>query len=233
MDKKLHTKQYLTMAIIFAATFAIYNIVVLLFFEDKNNIFWISYGFMCGAFAVDIGITLFSLKSLDAEAVFMGIPLLSFSGFYFFAELFASFVFMLFRNSASVKLTVAIQMIMLLIYVIFVMLALLSRDAVGAVNQDLKVKVFNIKSMAADVVLLENQCMDAELKGELHKISEAIRFSDPMTNDAIADLDTMIKGKVMELKFQCNGNDKAAAMQTCFQLNSYISERNMKLKLLK
>ena len=233
MEKKLHAKQYLTLSITFAAAFAIYNIIVLLLFEGKNNIFWISYGFMCAAFAIDLGITLFSFKSLEAEAVFLGIPLLSFSGFYFFAELFASIVFMLFRKNAGVKLTVAVQLIMLLIYVIFAMMSLLSRDAVSAVNQDVKNKVFTIKILAADVKLLEDQCMDKELKDELHKISEAIRYSDPMTNDALADLDTMIQGKVAELKMQCNGNDKAGAMQSCFQLASFISERNMKLKILK
>ena len=71
MNKKLNVKQYITMSIIFAAVFAIYNIIVLLLFGDKNNIFWISYGFMCAAFAVDIGVTVFSFKTLDTEAVFI------------------------------------------------------------------------------------------------------------------------------------------------------------------
>ena len=39
----------------------------------------------------------------------MGIPLLSFTIFYFFGEMFISFVFMLFRDAASVKLAVAVQ----------------------------------------------------------------------------------------------------------------------------
>ncbi|MDD6097984.1 MAG: hypothetical protein PUB66_04570 [Oscillospiraceae bacterium] len=233
MNKKLNVKQYITMSIIFAAVFAIYNIIVLLLFGDKNNIFWISYGFMCAAFAVDIGVTVFSFKTLDTEAVFMGIPLLSFSIFYFFAELFASTVFMLFRNHASTKLTVSIQLIMLLIYVIFAALALLSRDAVQGIENDIKTKVAGIKNLSVDVKILEDQCMDGELKGELHKISEAIKYSDPMTTDAVGELDELIKSKVTELKFQCNSNNKAAALQICYQLNSYISERNQRLILSK
>lgn len=233
MKKKLNVKQYITISVIFAAVFAIYNIIVLLLVGEKNNIFWISYGFMCAAFAVDVGVTIFSFKSLDTEAVFMGIPLLSFSVFYFFAELFASSVFMLFRNHAGVKLTVSIQVIMLLIYIIFAALALLSRDAVQGIEKDIKTKTAGIKNLSVDVKILEDQCKDSELKGELHKISEAIRYSDPMTTDAVSQLDELIKSKVTELKFQCDSNNKAAAIQVCRQLDSHISERNQRLILSK
>lgn len=233
MGKKMNVKQYVNMSIVFAAVFAIYNIIVLLLFEDKNDIFWISYGFMFAAFAVNVGVTVFSFKTLDTEAVFMGIPLLSFSVFYFFAELFASTIFMLFRDHASVKLTVSIQVIMLLIYIIFAALAIMSRNAVQAIEQDVKTKVAGIKNLSVDVKILEDQCMDAELKRELHKIAEAIRYSDPMANESTAELDELVKAKVSELKFQCNSNNKNAAVQTCYQLNSYISERNQRLILSK
>lgn len=233
MNKKLNVKQYITIGVIFAAVFAIYNIVVMLLMEGKNNIFWISYSFLCLSFASVIGVSLFSFKTIDTEAIFMGIPLLYFSVFYFFAELFASFVFMIFRNHASVKLTVAIQIIMLMIYIIFAALALMTRDAVQGIESNVKTKVAGIKMLSVDVKILEDQCMDSELKSELHKISEAIRFSDPMTTDALSDLDELIKSKVTELKFQCNSNNKAAAIQICYQLDSFISERNQKLILLK
>lgn len=231
--KKLNIRQYITMSVVFAAVFAIYNIIVLLWFSDKNNIFWISYGFMCAAFAVNISVAMISLKTRDIDAIFMGIPLLYFSVFYFFAELFASFVFMLFKSYAGTKLTVSIQVIMLLIYIIFAALALMTRDAVKSVEKDIRTKVAGIKNLSVDVKILEDQCLDTELKNELHKIAETIRFSDPMANESTAELDGVIKAKISELKFQCNSNNKNDALQTCNQLKSYISERNQRLILSK
>ncbi len=233
MEKKLNVKQYLTVSILYAAIFAIYNIIVMLLFDDKNAIFWTSYAFMCAAFIANISVTVFSFKSLDVEAVFMGIPLLSFSIFYFFGELFASFVFMLFRGVVGIKLTVAIQVIFLLIFVIFAAVALLSKNTVEGITKDVETKVRTIKLLSVDVKLLEEQCMDKELKAELHKVAEAIRYSDPMTNEALADLDNIISGKVSELKYHCNNNNKNEALQLCYQLSAYISERNQKLILLK
>ena len=233
MDKKLNAKQYLTVSIVYAAIFAIYNIIIMLLFDDKNNIFWTSYAFMCAAFVINISVTIFSFKTLDVQAVFFGIPLLSFSIFYFFGELFASIVFMLFRNVVGMKLTVAVQVIFLLIFVIFAALAILTRSTVVDITKNVETKVQSIKMLSVDVKLLEEQCTDKELKAELHKLAEAIRYSDPMTHDALADLDNIIKGKVSELKYHCNSNAKSEAMQICFQLASFISERNQRLLLSK
>ena len=233
MDKKLSPKQYAMIAVIYAAIFAIYNIIVMLAFDNKNNIFWISYGFVTVGLIINIAIALITFKTTNVEAAFMGIPLMSFSVFYVIAELFAGIVFMLFRSYVSMELTLAVQAILLLLFVIFAVVALLARNAVESITHEIESKVSGIKSLSVDVKVLSEQCMDSELKAELHKIAEAIRYSDPMTNNAVADLDNMISSKVSELKYQCNQNNKDEAMQICYRLGAYISERNQKLILTK
>jgi hypothetical protein len=220
-------------AVVYAAVFAIYNIIVLLAFGDKNNIFWASYAFMAIAFIVNIGAVLYSFKSTDVEAMFMNIPLASLSVFYFFAELFISFVFMLFRKHVGIKLTVSTQVIFLLMFIIVAVIAIMSRDAVQSINKEVETKVRNLKNLSVDVKMIEMQCTDSELKNELHKIEETIRYSDPMTNDSIAELDDMIKAKIVELKYLCSNNNKSEAMQACNQLKSFLAERKQRLILTK
>ena len=152
------------MAIIYAAVFAVYNLLIFLIFNNFNNIFWISYGFMTAALITNVIIILIASKKTDVEAAFFGIPLMSFSIFHVIAEFFASFVFMIFRDQASVKVTVIIQAILFLIMIIFGALAIISRDTVQTVSDTVKKNAFNIKSLAVDVRLLENECLDAELK---------------------------------------------------------------------
>lgn len=231
MDKKI--KNYTMLAVIYVAVFAIYNVLVFLIFGDKNDCFWISYAFMCVAFLGNLGIVLYTTKSKNMEAVFLGIPLVSFSVFHIAAEFFVSIVFMLFRNVASVQLTVSIQVILLLIFIIFAAAAILSKNAVESVTQTVSTNVANIKNLSVDVQMLETQCLDPELKKQLHKVAEAIKFSDPMVNDSVAQLDEMIRSKVTELKYCCQNNEKNEAIQICFKLESYISERNKRLMLSK
>ena len=64
-------------------------------------------------------------------------------------------------------------------------------------------------------------------------MAEAIEYSDPTTNEYVAELDELIAAKVKELKSYCNGEDKDAALGSCHQLLAYISERNQKLLLTK
>lgn len=222
-------KKYILATVVYAAIFAIYNIIVLFAFSGKNNVFWSSYAFMCIGFVANVVIMLLSFKNSDVEAVFLGIPLISFSIFYFFAELFVSLIFMIFRNNIGIKLPVIVQTIFLLILVIFSAMALLARITVKEVNDNVKTKVSELKNLSVDVKVLEDACLDKELKTELHKITELIRYADPMTNDSVAELDNIIRGKVSELKMFCNSNNKNDALQACYQISSYLSERNMRL----
>lgn len=223
------TKKYILAAVVYAAIFAIYNIIVLFAFSGKNNVFWTSYAFMCVGFIANVVIMLLSFKNRDVEAAFLGIPLISFSIFYFFAELFISLIFMIFRNNVGVKLPAIVQTIFFLIFVIFAAMALLARTTVKEVSDNVKVKVSELKNLSIDVKILEDACLDRELKNELHKVTEAIRYADPMANDSVSELDNIIRGKVAELKMFCNSNNKNDALQTCFQISSYLSERNMRL----
>lgn len=243
MNKDFTSTQYKRIAVIYTAVFAIYNIIVMLLFSGKNNIFWISYAFMCLAFGAVIVSMITAFKRLQpggvaSEAVFFGIPLFSFSIFYFFGELFMSFVFMLFRNQAGVKLCVALQLIFLLVFVVFAMLALLARDVSSQTANKVAENVRTIKFLSADVAALERDCSDAELKKQLHKVEEAIRFSDPMTNSAVSGMDLNISNLVAELEGLCQtaASDPAAkdsAMQKCTLLLSQIAKRNDRLRISK
>lgn len=230
MEQKTDKKYIIMIAVVYAAVFAIYNIITLTAFNEKNDVFWLSYAFMCMSFVANLVVAYFTFQKSDSEAIFMKIPLMSFSIFYFVAELFASFVFMLFRSVASTTLTIVIQSIMLLAFIIFATLALMSKGVVENINEDIKTKVKTIKNLAVSVKVLEDQCLDPELKKELHKVQEGIRFSDPMTTSVTEELDDMITSKVKELKYLCSNNERNEALQACYKLSSYISERNMLLK---
>lgn len=227
-------KKPLLLAVVYLAVLGIYNILVFNIFKNPNEVFWVSYVFMTLAVLVNVGVTMLTFfKDKDTETVFFGIPLLSFSVFYVFAELFVSVVFMIFRNSLGLTLPLIVQSILLLVFIIISAIALLSKDVVQGVENTVRTNSANIKMLSVDVQVLENQCLDSDLKQQLHKVAEGIKYSDPMTNAAVAQLDEMIRGKVNELKYLCQNNQKNEAMQVCFQLQSYISERNSKLILTK
>ena len=73
---------------------------------------------------------------------------------------------------------------------------------------------------------------DPALKSALKNLWETVRYSDPMGNDAVADLDLEIKGALNELRILCE-DDTAEAVKCCKRIERLFMERNSLLKATK
>ena len=218
--------------LIYLIIFLVFNMLVFFIFKDKSGVFWMSYVFALIAFAVKIISTFLAYRAFEVEAVFFGIPLASLSMYYFFAQLFAAVVFMIFRN-APTKLAFAVQVIILAVYAVVAILTLFTRDAVQDVNDNIKISTTAIKTMQADVEALRDGVSDPELKNRLRKLAETIRYSDPMSNDAVLDIEDQIMQSISELRIYCEDNDKANAMQACRNTEMLFLQRNRTLRATK
>lgn len=232
MRRMTDKKTLILFSIIYVVVFAVMNMLVFFVFNEKNNVFWISYGFMCAAFVIQIVSMFLAVKALEVEAVFFGIPLASISLFYFFAAVFISAVFMIFQN-APVKLAIALQVIVLAVYLVIAVIALMARDTVQDVNDNIKVSVVAIRSMQADVETLKAQAQDPALKEKLRKLSETIRYSDPMSNDAVTDIEGRIMQALNELRICCENGQNADAAKKCGEIEVLFLQRNNLLKATK
>ena len=213
--------------------FVVYNLFVFLLCKPQTSAFWISYGFMLIAFASQVFAMFASVKTLDVETVFFGIPLMQLSVFYFFAELFASAVFMFFQNFLSFKIPLLIQTALLAAFAIVGIMAVAGRDATKAAKDNIQTKVSALKSMGVDVEMMAGAAQDAELRSRLKKLAESIRYSDPMSTPAIEDVELRIRQAVNELRVYCENGDKQSAADTISRLELMIIERNKKLMLSK
>ena len=232
MKKSTAKKSWIMTAVIYAIIFAVFNLLVFVIANKKNGVFWMSYAFMCIAFIVQIASMLLALRSLETETVFMGIPLASLSLYYFFAAIFVGAVFMFFQN-APFKLALVLQILILAIYVVIAIMALMSRNVVQDVNDNLKENVEAIKTLVVDVDVFIPQVNDLALKKSLKKLSETIKYSDPMSNAAVADIEEQIMQTVNELRINIENSRNAEAIQTCKDIEVLFMQRNSLLKATK
>ncbi len=219
-------------ALIYVIIFAVFNLLVFLIFKEKNNVFWLSYGFACMAFVIHIGSMFFALSTLETEAVFMGIPLASLSLYYFFAAVFAAVVFMAFQV-APFKLALVIHILILAVYLVVAILALMARDVVQDVNDTVKENVAAIKTLNVDIDVLIPQVSDPSLKKALKKVSETVKYSDPISNEAVAEIEQQIMQTVNELRIHIENNNNTEAVQACKDVEVLFLQRNSLLKATK
>ena len=179
---------------------------------------------MTFAFVVQILSMFLSLEQQMLKQRF-GIPLASFSIFYLIAELVIGALFMIFQQ-ASVTLALVIQIVVLAVFLIVAIISLLARDTVQEMGSNIKEKVADLRSVLIDVEMMRDGCADPELKEKLRKLSETIKYSDPMSNEAIEGVEQRIQRKVSELRVYLDDNQIADATQACKELEMLYIERN-------
>ena len=225
-------KNLIMTGLIYAILIGVYNLLVFVIFKNHTSVFWISYGFAMIAFGVQVVSMFLSLRKMDVESVFFGIPLVSFSLYYLIAELCVSTVFMIFQD-VDTTLPLVIQILILAIYAVIAIITLMARDTVQEIGENVKQKVVQLKSVRVDIDMLYESCSDPELKAKLRKLSDTVKFSDPMTIEAISDVEQRIQQKVSELRIYCENNEVEEAKKTCSAMELLYLERNKKLLISK
>ena len=102
-----------------------------------------------------------------------------------------------------------------------------AREEISRVEEKVNRKVFYIRELQVDVEMLTEQEQNPETKMALKKLAEKIRYSDPMSSEDLVDLETKISEKVVALK---TADHKSKMI---VELDSLLTERNKKVKLLK
>ena len=71
------------------------------------------------------------------------------------------------------------------------------------------------------------------VKAECRKVYEAIRYSDPMSNDALASVEDEITAKFTELTEAVKADDAESVAKIANDVVVLVGDRNKKCKLLK
>ena len=212
---------------VLAIAFVLLNVIAFAVPRVKTATFWIAYVFTAVAFASQIVIWKFAFKGADTlKSKFLGIPLISVGITYLIVQIIAFAVFMAFPI-APTWIALVVCALILCISAICLIGTETGREEINRVEEKVEKKVFYIKSLQVDIEMLVSSEIDADTKTALTKLADKIRFSDPMSNEALAELEAEITAKVNELKLAEN---KAEIIKV---LDSLITERNKKVKLLK
>lgn len=212
---------------VLAIVFALFNVIAFFIPTEKTATFWIAYAFSAIAFLLQIVIWKLAFKGTDTiKSKFLGIPLLSVGFRYLAIQIVAFAIFMIFPAMPA-WIPVVTSSLILGISAICLIGTETGREEINRVEEKVEKKAFYIKSLQVDVEILADAATDPEIKLALTKLAEAIRFSDPMSNESLADLEATITDKINELKATNIQLENIAIVE------SLLTERNKKTKLLK
>ena len=207
--------------------FILFNVIAFVIPTAKTPSFWIAYAFTAVAFVGQIGIWKFGFKESDTlKSKFLGIPIIYVGIVYLLISLVSFAVVMIFPIIAP-WIVIIVYALIVGISAICIIGAEVTKDAIKDVEQKIQPKVFFIRELQADVEMLTEQEKDSDIKSALKNLSEKIRYSDPMSNENLSELEDNICSKVAELK---NSEDKTVIIS---EIDLLLTERNKKAKILK
>lgn len=209
---------------------AIYNLVVFLIPFAHTAAFWISYGFTLAAFAVVCAsIYIAIIKNPDAKSRFYGFPIARIGVLYGGAQLVVSLIVMALAQWTP-------WWIPTLVYAIGMGAAVIGLVSAEAVveeiqTQDVKLKkdVSLMRSLQSKVSQIASQTDNAGIKA----LAEEFRYSDPVSNDAIADAEADLAAAVDQLQAAFVDGDNEAMAQLCRKTAALLAERSRLCKLNK
>lgn len=221
--KKNSTKGYVLLGILFALV----SIIAFAVPTAKTATFWIAYVFTAAAFAAQIGIWKTALgKEGTLKSKFLGFPIVHIGIVYAIIQVIAFAVF-LFALTLPTWSAIVVCPIIAGLSAVCMISADAGRNEIERVEAKVQNKVFYVREMQADIELLADNESDAAVKTALTHLAEKIRFSNPMSNEQLADLENKISIKAAELK------TASSKLEIITELNSLLDERNKKCKILK
>lgn len=213
-----------------------YNIILFIFtgFVDHTSSFWVSWSFMTIAFLSIIGITLvFGKKIFSLKDWLFAYPFVRYSAIYITCEFIVSTCFIVAEKKISWQWPTATQLIVLIVYAIVFISCLVSKETIQKVDAKVNEKTRFVRLLKIDADMLVEKCNDPALNKKCLDFAEAVRYSDPMSSDALFELEKDIALTVSECDRAITQNEYDLASELCDKAMLLLSERNKKTKALK
>lgn len=227
---KISKRGYLALAILFVT----YSVVVFMIPVNKNSVYWLSYLFTIVAIAVQLYIFRLSFfKERSVMSKFYGFPIAQIGMVYLLAQLVLGIVFMLL--SATVSLWIPVVLYILLLGAVGIGLIAVDtmRDEIEKLDQKLNKDVSFMRNLQSRVNVLVSQCETHEVRGVMEKFADDLRYSDPVGDELLKEIEQELSTCVDELQRAVIDNDITSTLLLCRKAEAILLERNRLCKINK
>ena len=200
--------------------------------EKYTPSFWIGYIFITIAFIGQIICTYFALKDNDIKKTFYNISLISTS----YTGLILSFIFgglCMLISPLPYWVGIILCAIVLGFNITAVVKATAVIDIVNCLDEKVKESTLFIKSLTVDAESLMSHAKSEAVKAECKKVYEAVRYSDPMSSNALVSIESEITITFAKLSKAVVDDNFETVSEFTSEILILLGDRNKKCRLLK
>lgn len=194
--------------------------------------FWIGYAFITLIFIAQLVCSIVFFKQDSKEKRFLNIPVISLSYTALLVSIIVGAVAMV-VPLMPYWVGIILDMLIVAFYAIAIISSKAAADTIENIDNKVKTQTFFIKSLAVDAESLLNQSKSDETKAIAKRVYEAIRYSDPISNEALSSVESQITIKFNEFSNAVIEDNKPTAKAIGNELIILVNDRNTKCKLSK
>ncbi len=211
----------------------VFHVIAFAFPFERTRGFWIEY--VCSALAIILflGVTAaFCIRETPMKSKFLDWPVLYVSYVLLIVQLCVGFAVMA-LPMIPYWAALIVSALILGGGAILILTVKPSADEIERVGESVSSKVNYIQRIYAKTDVMAKNAGDKALSGELKKLAEDIRFSDPMSNGELYEMECEIEREVDKLGEILARADYGAAPEKIREIRQVLQERNIKCKMLK
>ncbi len=194
--------------------------------------FWIAFVFIFAAFVVNLVCAYFAFKAENLKKMFYNLPLITVSRAALIAMLVAGSAFMLIPNCPA-WIAAIVCLLILAFNAIAVIKAGWAADAVSKVDERVTTQTSFIKKLIVDTESILSRAKSDAVRAECKKVYEAVRYSDPMSNEALSAIEAKMTLKVYEFSTAVGADDVEKTKEIADEIVILVGDRNKKCRMLK
>lgn len=230
-------KRFNLYIVVWIALFLLFNIISFVSvgwsgYEKCTYSFWMGYALISIMFISQLICSYIALKDDNAKKLFYNISLIKIS----YSNLIISFIaggLCMIISPLPYWIGVIVCVIVLLLNVISLIKATYAINEIERIDIKVKTQTNFIKTLTIESDALMKSAKSDIVKKECRKVYEAIRYSDPMSNEGLVSVESMITEKFAEFSNMVEDDNKESVTILANKLIALIDERNKKCKFLK
>lgn len=201
-------------------------------FNKFGGSFWAGYVVIMLAFLGQLACAYMAFKAENRKRFFYNLPLITVSYTGLILTLVLGGLCMAIPDVPN-WLGALVGAVVLAFTAVAVIKASAAAEIVESVDKKVAEKTAFLRMATADAEVILASAKSAETKAECRKVYEALRYSDPMSNEALSVTEAKITVKLDELKAAIAADDAEKTKTAAEELMLLIKERNAKCKALK
>lgn len=218
--------------LVYAIILFVYLVLFLAIPFPKGAAAWVCFAFTIITVLAGAGITYYAFsKGNDLRSKVYGFPVFRIGVIYCAVQLIVGVVICVVGSFVDVPawIAVVVSVIILALSAIGVVAADNTRDIITEQEAQTAASIKKMNTFKLDIQYVVETCTDDELKKQLQKLAEKFKYSDPVSSEELADIETQLETEVKALS-ELVSSDIPSAKSKAQSIEILLADRNRRCK---